>query len=172
MQQKIKNKKCKIKRLKLIALITFSLNFFSVTAQTSVNSSGGTAKGNGGLVSYSVGQLVYTTHSGTNGLIAQGIQQPYEISVIKGINNFSGIGLIAMAYPNPMIDYLILEIKTLKLSNLSFALYDMHGQLLQSKRIANKKTSIYMGNCPAAAYFLKITQNDTEIKSLKIIKNH
>ncbi len=27
-----------------------------------------------------------------------------------------------------------------------------------------------MGNCPAASYFLKITQNDTEIKSLKIIK--
>ena len=58
-------------------------------AQESVNSSGGEATGTGGTASYSVGQVVYTTATGTNGSVAQGVQQPYEISTTVGINETS-----------------------------------------------------------------------------------
>ena len=33
-----------------------------------------------------VGQVVYITSTGINGSVAQGVQQPYEISVITGVN--------------------------------------------------------------------------------------
>jgi len=45
-----------------------------VCAQDSTNSSGGNATGSGGTVAYSVGQVVYTTNTGTNGSLAQGVQ--------------------------------------------------------------------------------------------------
>lgn len=57
-----------------------SLFFQTVNAQQSTTSSGGEAIGVGGTSSYSVGQIVYTTNLGTNGNIAQGVQQAFEIS--------------------------------------------------------------------------------------------
>jgi len=48
-------------------------------AQETIPASGGKASGSGGTASYSFGQVVYTTYTGTNGLVAQGVQQPFEI---------------------------------------------------------------------------------------------
>jgi len=58
---------------------------FSVNAQTShqvLSASGGDASGSGGSVAYSVGQIVYTTSTGTTGSVAQGVEQAYEISSV------------------------------------------------------------------------------------------
>jgi hypothetical protein len=61
-----------------------------VYAQESANSSGGKAIGVGGTVSYSVGQVFYTTNIGNSSSIAQGVQNAYEIySVGNEENNFN-----------------------------------------------------------------------------------
>ncbi|MCB0409870.1 MAG: hypothetical protein KDD29_06595, partial [Flavobacteriales bacterium] len=68
--------------MKKIIFITLQILICSIVfAQENTVSSGGDALGVGGSASYSVGQVVYTTHTGVNGSIAQGVQQPYEISV-------------------------------------------------------------------------------------------
>ncbi len=72
----------KYKNLKLSAILLLGLGLTGLQAQTSVNATGGNASGSGGSASYSVGQVVYTTHTGTNGSVAQGVQQPFEISVV------------------------------------------------------------------------------------------
>jgi len=51
-------------------------------AQESTNASGGDAIGSGGSVGYSIGQLLYTTSTGSNGRVAQGVQHAYEIFTI------------------------------------------------------------------------------------------
>ena len=76
-------------------------------AQESANSSGGDASGKGGSVAYSVGQVVYTTNTGSKGTVAQGVQEPYEISIVLGIDNLT-INLELTAYPNPTTSYLTL----------------------------------------------------------------
>jgi hypothetical protein len=43
-------------------------------SQNSTLSSGGQATGTGGSVSYSVGQIAYSSLSGTNGSLIQGVQ--------------------------------------------------------------------------------------------------
>ena len=48
-------------------------------AQESANSSGGDATGSGGTIAYSIGQVVYTTNTGSNGSVAKGVQHAYEI---------------------------------------------------------------------------------------------
>ena len=44
--------------------------------QQAVVTAGADATGTGGTVSYSVGQVVYQTHTVTNGSVAEGMQQP------------------------------------------------------------------------------------------------
>ena len=99
------------KKLKLSAVLLLGLGLTGLQAQTSVNATGGNASGSGGSASYSVGQVVFTTNTGTSGSVVQGIQQPYEISVVTGIEQAKGINLELSVYPNPTTDYLTLEVK-------------------------------------------------------------
>lgn len=159
------------KRLKLSAVLLLGLGLTGLQAQESVNATGGNASGSGGTVSYSVGQVVYTTNTGTNGSVEQGVQQPYEISVLTAIEQAKGINLSVSAYPNPTTDFLTLRIDEFEISNLSYQLYDMNGKLLQSKKITGNQTSIAMGNLVPANYFVKVIQGNKEVKTFKIIKN-
>ena len=147
------------------------LGLTGLQAQESVNATGGNASGSGGSASYSVGQVVYTTNTGTNGSVAQGVQQPYEILVVTAIEEAKGINLSVSAYPNPTTDYLTLEVKDFELSTLYFQLYDMNGKLLQSEKITGNQTNIVMSNLLPATYFIKVIQGNKEVKTFKIIKN-
>ena|SRR5690554_6760371 len=159
------------KRFNLAAVFLLGLGLTALKAQESVNATGGDASGEGGSVSYSVGQITFQTHTGTNGSVAQGVQQPFEISVVTAIEEAKGINLSVTAYPNPTTDNLTLHIRDFELSDLFYQLYDMNGILLQSERITGTRTSIAMINLAPATYFLKVAQGNREVKSFKIIKN-
>ncbi|HNQ69270.1 MAG TPA: T9SS type A sorting domain-containing protein [Bacteroidales bacterium] len=141
-----------------------------IMAQESINTSGGNATGSGGSASYSVGQVVYTTNTGTNGSVAQGVQQPYEISVVTSVEEAIGINLLVAAYPNPTSDFLQLKVESEQLKDLSFQLYDLNGKLLQSEKITDNLTSIAMNNLEPATYFVKVSQGNKEVKIFKIVK--
>ena len=159
------------KKLKLSAVLLLGLGLTGLQAQTSINATGGDATGGGGSASYSVGQVVYTTNTGTSGSVAQGVQQAFEISVVTAIEEAKGINLSVTAYPNPTTDYLTLRIDEFEISNLSFQLYDMNGKLLQNEKITGNQTSIVMSNLVPATYFVKVIQGSKEVKTFKIIKN-
>lgn len=159
------------KIIKLNALLLLVIGLTGLKAQTSINTTGGNASGSGGSTSYSVGQLVYTTNTGTNGSIAQGVQQPYEISVVTEIEGSQEIKISIGAYPNPTNNYLTLSINKVEISNLFYQLYDFNGKLLQNQKITGNITNIVLSNLVSAQYFLKVTQGNKEIKTFKIIKN-
>lgn len=159
------------KLLKLSSALFFGLGLTGLQAQESINTTGGNASGAGGTASYSVGQVVYTTNTGTNGSLAQGVQQPFEISIVMSIPEAKGINLSVSAYPNPTTDLLILEVKDFGNSALSFQLYDMQGKLLETKTITGNKTNIVTSNLMPANYFVKVLENNKEIKVFKILKN-
>ena len=158
------------KRLKFSAVLLLGLGLTGLQAQESVNATGGNVSGSGGSTSYSVGQVVYTTNTGTSGSVSEGLQQPFEISVVTAIEEAKGINLSVTAYPNPTSDYLTLRIDEFEISNLSFQLYDMSGKLLQNEKITGNQTSIVMSNLVPATYFVKVIQGKKEIKTFKIIK--
>ncbi|NJK86375.1 MAG: T9SS C-terminal target domain-containing protein, partial [Bacteroidales bacterium] len=83
----------KNKRLNLSILFLFAFFFTGIQAQESINAAGGNASGAGGSVSWSSGQVTYQTNSGTTGSIAEGVQQPYEISVVTALDIAKGINL-------------------------------------------------------------------------------
>ena len=171
-----KIRKLKLKSLGIATLLTFTVSLSTATAQENANAAGGDALGSGGTASYSVGQVLYTTNTGTNGSVAQGVQQPYEISVVTGLEEVKGINLSVEAYPNPTTDFLTLSIDDNvqirhALSQLSFQLYDSNGKLLQHDKITGTHTGIVMSNLIPAAYFLKVTEGNKEVKTFKIIKD-
>jgi len=160
------------KKLKLSAVLLLGLGLSGLQAQTAVPATGGNASGSGGTVSYSVGQVAYTTNTGgSNGSVAQGVQQPFEISVITGLEEAKGISLSLSAYPNPTTDFLNLKVENYDNTNLSYQLFDMNGKLLESKKITGNQTSIVMSNLVPATYFVKVTESNKEVKTFKIIKN-
>jgi len=160
------------KKLKLSAVLLLGLGLTGLHAQTAVPATGGNASGSGGTVSYSVGQVAYTTNTGgSNGSVAQGVQQPFEISVITGLEEAKGISLSVSAYPNPTADFLNLKVENYDNTNLSYQLFDISGKLLESKKITGNQTSIVMSNLVPATYFVKVTESNKEVKTFKIIKN-
>jgi len=159
------------KRLKLSVVLLLGLGLTGLKAQENVNTAGGNVSGSGGSVSYSVGQVVYTINTGANGSVAQGVQQPYEISVVTGLDESKGINISVTAYPNPTTDYLTLRIDEIEISNFSYQLYNMNGKLLQSEKITGVQTRIIMSNLVPATYFIKVVKGNREVKTFKIIKN-
>jgi hypothetical protein len=152
-----------------LILLELTIPLF-INAQESLPATGGNAKDSSGSVSYTVGQLVYTTNSNTKGIVAQGIQQPYDIIVVTGIAEAKEINLECSVFPNPTNNYLTLKVVNGKFENLSFQIYDMKGTLLQNKRMEGNETSISMGNLIPSTYIFKVTDNAREIKTFKIIK--
>jgi hypothetical protein len=166
----------KFKKLKLSAMLLLAIGLAELKAQEAIPAAGGNALGAGGSVSYTVGQVLYTTCTGTNGSVAAGIQQPYEISVVTGLKNDIGIRLVCKAYPNPTADFLILQIEGDVQSHYTAFLYNMLGVILKSIKIEVTETTIDMSNLVTATYYLKIVNitnpsSTEEIKTFKIIKN-
>ena len=160
-----------MKHKKAITSITFLLlGLGGLHAQETVTTSGGDATGTGGTASYSVGQVVYTTATGTNGSVAQGVQQPYEISTTVGINETT-IQLELSVYPNPTTNYLQLKVDSEKLENLNFQLIDLQGKVIENKKVTANSTTISMEALPKAIYFLNVTKDNQVVKTFKIIKN-
>jgi hypothetical protein len=139
-------------------------------AQESPTAAGGDATGAGGSSSYSVGQVVYTTATGTNGSVAQGVQQPYEISVTTGVKETT-INLEMNVYPNPTTNYLTLKVDDFELSTLNFQLIDLQGKIIENKKVTASSTTIKMEALPKAIYFLNVTKGNQLIKTFKVIKN-
>ena len=151
-----------------------------VQAQTTSTTSSGEAFGSGGVASYTVGQVVYSTNTGTNGSVAEGVQQPFEISVETGIEQ-QGINLACAVYPNPVTDYLILTIdnnivQTMHASSqLIYQLYDTNGKLIVTNKVITAETKIKTDNLKQGNYLLRIVKtmhaSSQAIKTFKIVKN-
>ena len=155
------------KTMKLSALLMLGFALTTQAQQANV-AAGGNASGSGGTVAYSVGQVVYTTHTGSTGTVAQGVQQPYEISTILGLDD-SFIQL--SAYPNPTTHNLTLEVGNIEDSTLYFQLCDLGGKIIERRKITNRTEIINMENLATATYFLKVSNANNEVKIFKIIKN-
>jgi len=157
------------KRLKISAFLLL-LAGLGIHAQGLPLTSGGESTGNGGTVSYSIGQVFYETKNGSEGSVAEGVQQAYEISIVTALEGSKSVNVMVNAFPNPTQNDLTLTVENLNLSTLSFQLYDLEGKLLQKEKITSFTTIISMATFLPATYFLKVMQGNKEIKTFKIIK--
>ncbi len=162
-----------MKRLIIFFTAIYVFSYGSIIlGQNAITASGGNATGDGGSASYSVGQIVYTTNtSETYGSVAQGVQQPYEISVVTALEKSENISLEMKIYPNPSSDFLRLKIEGSEVEDLRYQLYNINGNMLLDNKLMGTESDISMQNFPPSTYILKVIRGNKEMKTFKIIKN-
>jgi hypothetical protein len=156
-----------------LKLLVFLFYVTTGKAQQATIASSGIATGSGGTAAYSIGQVTYTTNTSPTRSLVQGVQQPVEISLVLGVED-NLISLNMQAYPNPTSNYLTLNISFLSsLSNesMNYKLFDITGKLIKNKKITSAAEIISLENLSSATYFLKVENNNQELKTFKIIKN-
>ena len=153
----------------LIIIASFCLSV-SLHAQEGFSASGRQALGTAGSSSYTVGQTVYSTYSGNTGSVAQGAQQTYDIIALLGAE-ISDINLELVAYPNPTQETLTLKIDNYKKESLTYQLYDLQGKLWDSQSLKGAQTQLEMKDLAVGTYLLSIQDEETLIKTFRIIKN-
>ena len=158
------------KTTKLIAAFLLWIGLSALQAQETVLSSSGNAAGNGGSVSYSVGQVAFVTKTGSGGTVTEGVQQPYEILFMNGIDPEVGINLECLVYPNPANTHVRLKFENHDILNTSYQLKSMNGFLLRNSRIVSNETVIPMDDLVPATYVLTVFRNEKVLQSYKIIK--
>ena len=153
------------------AISLILLAVMSLSAQSALVGTGGEAAGSGGSVSYSVGQIAVQSNSEGSTSISEGVQQPYEIQTI-GIDNYPGITLNAVVYPNPTQGTVILSIDSFdSFSDIVFArIYDGNGKQIREIRIADHQTEIGMESLSTGTYYLNLFSGKQMLKSFKVVK--
>ena len=144
--------------------------FTSLYAQEGILSTGGNTSNSDGSMSSSIGQVMYVFNADVNGSIAEGVQQPYEISALTGTEYPESTSLKIVAYPNPTTGLLKLQVENDDGVGLMYYLFHTDGHLLESNSLRGEEAVISLSGLVPATYFLKIINDKKEVKTFKIIK--
>lgn len=150
----------------IFVLLGLSKNVYS---QESVNPTGGNLTNGSGSVSYSIGQVFFTSNTNDSSTISQGVQQAYEIYTVD--IQLINIDLTISIEPNPTNEVLYLMINGNLNPNLSYQICDNTGKLIVSNLIFEKKTIINLINLASSTYLLNVFDHEKKIRSFKIVKN-
>jgi hypothetical protein len=139
-----------------------------VYSQEAIPVSVGEVTGFGGSGSYTVGQVFYTSHTATTGLVLQGVQQLFELQTLRN-PALTAVNLSVFPYPNPAKDFIVLEITDRGINDLRYTLFEVNGRDIVSKAITASSTQIQMKYLAVGAYVLKVIQKNKALKSFKIL---
>ena len=144
----------------------------SLSAQSDIVPAGGTATGAGGSATYTVGQIAVQRATDGTKYIIEGVQQPYEIQGV-GVNNYPGINLQAVVYPNPTQHYVQLRVTNYEIPSygLTAQLFDANGKFLEEYIVTGPETKMDLEKYPTASYQLRILNKDMLLKTFKIVKH-
>ena len=156
-----------------ILQIVFSFIFFvlmgiAVFAQSDIVPVGGTATGENGTVTFTIGQIAVQSQGEGSITLSEGVQQPYEIQTI-GIDNYPGITLNAVVYPNPTAGNVQLTMSNVQLEG-EVRVFDTNGKLLFVKKIEGETTEILMSDLAAGTYFVNVVSGKQVLKTFKVVK--
>lgn len=166
----------------------FLLSTLTLGAQSGiVVSSGDISEDEIGSVSYSIGQIFYQSYrDGPDGLqMNEGLQQPFEFELITLKEDDPEIELITRAlstkdpalhedieislYPNPFSNHVNVELTQLE-DKVDCYVLDGLGRLILKKQLTDLSTRIDLLDFPSGIFYLTLVQNETPIKSIKLIK--
>ena len=153
----------------LLIIIVAGCPFVSSFAQQAILPADCDASGAGGSVSWSVGQVSYNTWPAGTGIATEGVQQPYEIYIMIGIEEVvSDPGCII--FPNPTTGNVSLRFFQNNFKDFNYSLYDLNGKSLRKGTIDEASVIISMEDLLPDTYFLVLSEKDQAVKTYKIIK--
>ncbi len=156
---------------RFFTFLAFAVLCANALSQEAITVSGGDASSSTGSVSFSVGQILYTTSTGTTGTVSHGVQLPYEIFDVTGIDDIPGISLTVSAYPNPTSNFLTLQVESIEGLNLHYQILNVNGMVVETSKISENQTRLVFENRSLGLYFLRVFDEKKIVKTFKIIKN-
>lgn len=159
---------------KMLTISCCLLGFGTTTlfAQQGPVAAGGNATGTGGTVSYSIGQVFYSTPSGSTHNLIQGVQLPYEIYVVTSVEEEDEtIGLTVSVYPNPVMDQFNLRVENSSEKDYTYRFFNAQGQVICDGKVEHDETTISTASLATSFYILNVYSKKQTVKSFKIIKH-
>ncbi len=150
-------------------MIAFLLSGITVYAQEVVSTAGCYGETSSGSLSWTVGEAVVETITDGSNSLTQGFQQ--SRLVVTAIHELPGLDFTISVFPNPASDFLTVKVeKNDKLTHLMYLMYDINGKLLLQKMFEGKEITIFMRHFKPSTYILKVTEDNKEVKTFRIIK--
>ena len=139
--------------------------------QSSMNTSGGDTFSDQGSVAYSIGQVFVQINESAEISVSEGVQQPYEISLINAVFEEGDVKVSLLAYPNPTMNDLTIELQGWQHEQASFEVYDAQGKKISSGAFNQSTLSIDARLWSSGNYYLHIySPKGDQAASVKIIK--
>jgi hypothetical protein len=148
----------------LLFLISIS---YTLKGQELVSSSGNFHHDTNFQMSWSLGEIMIETFSGTNSILTQGFHQSRlsVSSVFVQENSQINVHL----YPNPAKDFVV--INTDDHSGLTYFLYSLDGRAIKTDRIVSHETTLDFQDLSPGVYIIRISQGNFLLGNYKVIKN-
>ena len=140
-----------------------------IFSQSAIATSSNDITTESGSISYSVGQIAYSEVNGANFSIIEGVQQPYEITIVSSNVDYVNDQKIDI-YPNPVTESLIIETK-LGQGRQSYVLRGVDGRIYLRDDIYSALEVVPMSELIPGTYFLMITQPNRKPIHFKILKH-
>ena len=156
-----------MKKTSLFSIVALLASNAFVFGQSNTVSSGGNASSSSGSVSYSIGQVVYTSAEGDNGSINQGVQQPYSVDVISGIEHPE---IDLSVFPNPTQGKITLNIALDRTESYSCSLFDATGRLVFAQDKLNPSTIISLDAFAVGTYTLSVSKEKEVMKNFRVVR--
>lgn len=91
------------------------------------------------------------------------IQSDFD-AISEETNIFNNDNANIMIYPNPMVEYINIELKINQLSDIDFSIYTINGQIVEKETIKNQKGSIHISknisDLSSGQYIIKIDSKE------------
>ena len=117
-----------------------------------------------------MGESIVKTLEKTDVKVTQGFHQ--STLKVTVIDELKGLPISIMAYPNPVVDEIKLEVGKEVPSGATYSLFNMKGEIVSQDILEGLITKISFQSLISAAYLLKVNQGTKTLKTFKIIKNN
>ncbi len=121
-------------------------------------------------ISYSVGQLFYESHIGAEVSFLESIHQPIISIPTHKEEDFLASEIDILLYPNPVDKVLILNVKSDRIEDFCYRIYNTNGHLLGNELLTSPKTMIDMQHLASSLYLVRVMNKNTLVKDFKILK--
>lgn len=156
-------------KLKISLLLIISVVASYCFAQTAIIPTTGVLTGSNGYVNYTLGQVFYSTNSGTTGTEIQGIHQAYKIETPTSLSkDYEDIKCVL--FPNPTKGNITLDIDISKHAALFYSIINTQGQELHYAPVESNITQLNFDRLNPSVYLVKIIEEKQIIKTYKITK--
>ncbi|UCH15815.1 MAG: T9SS type A sorting domain-containing protein [Bacteroidales bacterium] len=151
----------------LMVIVKISL---SAISQEIITSSGDSYSNDEIILSWTIGECVTETFTGSENTITQGFQQSNYSIVTLFKSQSTNVGL--NVFPVPATNYLEIKITGENAPGIGLSLIDIYGNILIFQDIISDGMIINIESLSSGVYILKaVDKNGKFLKSFRIVKN-